>query len=161
MTVKPQDIKRFMMSEIEDTVVRQHQKAMGYLLATAHGLFRSHMAAVLDGTSLHMGHVLLLASLYAQNDLTQVQLAQISGIEKSSIVLFLDALEKDGWVERRRHPTDRRAHCVHLTEDGHARFTVVGLRLAKAESAALAVFDAGERAQLEGLLVRLIGHLEG
>ncbi len=149
------------MNDTEDTVIRQHRKAMGYLLATAHGLFRTRMAANLDGTPLHMGHVVLLASLYAQNDLTQVQLAQISGIEKSSIVLFLDALEKDGWVERRRHPTDRRAHCVHLTDDGRARFTVVGVGLAQAESQALAVFNADERVQLEALLVRLIEHLEG
>lgn len=145
----------------EDRVIAQHQKAMGYLLAQAHHLFRSRMAATLEGGPLHMGHVVVLASLYAQNDLTQVQLAQISGIEKSSIVLFLDTLEKDGWVERRRHPTDRRAHMVHLIEDGRARFTVVGQGLHAAETKALAVFNADERAQLEGLLLRLIGHLEG
>lgn len=119
------------------------------------------MAASLEGTSLNMGQVVLLASLYAQNDLTQVQLAQISGIEKSSIVLFLDALEKDGWVERRRHPTDRRAHLVHMTEDGRARFSLVGQGLHAAESQALAVFNTQDRTQLEGLLLRLIGHLEG
>lgn len=148
------------MSEIENKVIRQHQKAMGYLLATAHGLFRTRMAAVLDGTPLNMGHVVVLASLYAQNDLTQVQLSQISGIEKSSIVLFLDYLEKDGWVERRRHPTDRRAHLVHLTGEGFTRFTAVGLKLEAAQSNALAVFSPAERTQLEGLLVRLIDHLE-
>ena len=148
------------MSEIEDKVIRHHQKAMGYLLATAHGLFRVRMAGSLDGTGLHMGHVVVLASLYAQNDLTQVQLSQISGIEKSSIVLFLDFLEKDGWVERRRHPSDRRAHLVHLTEDGFTRFQAVGLKLDAAQSQALAVFSPAERAQLEGLLVRLIDHLE-
>ncbi|MGN6422178.1 MAG: MarR family transcriptional regulator [Asticcacaulis sp.] len=40
-------------------------------------------------------------------------LSKVTGIEKSSVVLFLDALEKDGWVERRPHPGDRRAHrCI-------------------------------------------------
>src|SRR3569623_1291279 len=111
------------MDPIEASINRQHQKAMGYLLAGAHGLFRAHLPKALEGTSVHMGQVVLLASLFAQNDLTQVQLTQVSGIEKSSVVLFLDALEKDGWVERRRHPTDRRAHLVHLTDRGRERFT--------------------------------------
>ena len=148
------------MSETEDTVKRAHQKAMGYLLARAHGLFHTRMTTALEGGPLHMGHVVILASLYAQNDLTQVQLTQISGIEKSSVVLFLDTLEKDGWLERRRHPTDRRAHLVHLTDEGRERFTRVGQSLHKTETDALSVFDANERAQLEGLLLRLIGHLE-
>ncbi|HVZ98829.1 MAG TPA: MarR family transcriptional regulator [Caulobacterales bacterium] len=83
----------------------------------------------------------------------------LSGIEKSSVVLFLDALEKDGWVERRPHATDRRAHAVHLTRKGRARFEQVGKRLAAAQEEALAEFSAAERKQLEGLLVRLITHL--
>ncbi len=149
------------MDEIEKKVVAYHQKAMGFLLVKSHTLFHSHMVKALENTSLHMGHVVVLASLYAQNDLTQVQLAQISGIEKSSIVLFLDALEKDGWLERRRHPSDRRAHLVHLTEDGRARFVPVGQALYAAQGEALSIFEPYEVAQLESLLVRLIGHLGG
>jgi len=148
------------MSKAEDRVIETHRQAMGYLLAQVHGLFRTRLAAALEGTALHMGHVLLLASLYTQNDLTQVQLTRIAGIEKSSVVLFLDALEKDGWVERRRHPTDRRAHSVHMTEAGRERFARIGQALHAAETDALSVFDAGERVQLEGLLLRLIKHLE-
>ena len=72
------------------------------------------MTAALAGETIHLGHVVLLASLLGKNDQTQTELTQTSGIEKSSVVLFLDFLEKDGWLERRRHPTDRRAHHVHL-----------------------------------------------
>lgn len=149
------------MDEIEKKVIAQHQKAMGYLLVKAQGLFHAHMVKALDGTSLNMGQVVVLASLYAQNDLTQVQLAQISGIEKSSIVLFLDALEADGWLERRRHPSDRRAHLVHLTEAGRMRFIPVGQALYAAQTQALAIFEPSETQALESLLLRLIGHLGG
>ena len=147
------------MDPIEDSIIRQHQKAMGYLLAGAHGLFRAHLTKALEGTSVHMGQVVLLASLFAQNDLTQVQLTQVSGIEKSSVVLFLDALEKDGWVERRRHPTDRRAHLVHLTDRGRERFSAIGLKLARAQDEALSVFTPQERGLLEEMLLRLIQRL--
>jgi len=148
------------MDEAEKIVVRTHEKAMGYLLAQAHNLYRARLAQVLEGTPLHMGHVVLLASLYARNDLTQVQLTRIAGVEKSSVVLFLDALEKDGWVERRRHPTDRRAHLVHLTDSGRERFIVIGKALGEVQEAMLSVFAPEERRQLEALLLRLIGHLQ-
>lgn len=148
------------MNKNEEMVVATHQKSMGYLLAKAHLLFRARMAATLEGTSLNMGHVVLLASLLAKNDLTQVELAQISGIEKSSIVLFLDVLEGDGWIERRRHPSDRRAHQVHLTDSGRDRFNVIGQGLYARESEALSVFTEQERAALTTSLLRLITHLE-
>jgi DNA-binding MarR family transcriptional regulator len=83
-------------------------------------------------------------------------LSKVSGIEKSSVVLFLDALEKDGWVERRPHPGDRRAHRVHLTENGRARFTQIGLKLKAAQDEALSVFAPDEREAFERYLLRLI-----
>jgi DNA-binding MarR family transcriptional regulator len=137
-----------------------HGEALGFLLARAHALVRARMTAVLEGGPLHLGHVVLLSSLQAQNDLTQVQLAQMSGIEKSSVVLFLDALESDGWVERRPHPSDRRAHCVHLTAKGRAQFRELGRGLQRAERDALCVLNVAEREQLQGLLLRLIAHLQ-
>ena len=147
------------MDETEDRIIAQHSKALGWLLAGAHGLYRQRMAAAVANESVNMGQVVLLASLFAENDLTQAQLSKVSGIEKSSVVLFLDALEKDGWVERRPHPGDRRAHLVHLTEDGRARFTQVGLKLKAAQDAALSVFSSDEREAFERYLLRLIGHL--
>ncbi len=148
------------MDEAEDRIIAQHSKSMGYLLARAHGLFREYISQALDGSGLHMGHLVVVASLHASNDLTQAQLAQISGIEKSSIVLFLDYLEAGGWVERRRHPSDRRAHLVHLTEAGRQRFAPVGAKLHAAQEAALGIFTADERNAFEGSLRRLIAHLE-
>jgi DNA-binding MarR family transcriptional regulator len=112
-----------------------------------------------------MGHVLLLATLRAQrglegeSTLTQMRLGQLSGIEKSSSVLFLDALEAEGWVERRRRPGDRRAHIVHLTEPGARRFEKVGRKLHARQRESLAPLSAGEQAQLLDLMTRLISHL--
>jgi DNA-binding MarR family transcriptional regulator len=72
------------------------------------------------------------------------------------VVLFLDVLEKDGWVQRRRHPTDRRAHHVHLTDAGRKRFIRIGKKLDAAQTKALAGLSHGEQAELEKLLTKLI-----
>jgi DNA-binding MarR family transcriptional regulator len=151
---------------LDDEIVQVHARSFGYVLAHVHGLFNARLAKALDGTGLHMGQVVVLATLWAQRELhqestlTQTRLAQASGIEKSSLVLFLDALEKDGWVERRRHPTDRRAHIIHLTDSGVARFAEVGVRLQKQQQLNLSVLSAHEQADLLRLMTRLLRHLQ-
>jgi DNA-binding MarR family transcriptional regulator len=142
-----------------------HTQSFGYAIASLHKLFRERLAETLAGTDLHMGHVLLLATLRAQRELhgdstlTQTRLGQLTGIEKSSLVLFLDALEKQGWVERRRHPGDRRAHSVHLTDDGARRFEAVGLKLYVQQQENLAPLSAAEQEKMMAMMTRLIAHL--
>jgi len=148
-----------------DEIRAFHAQSFGYTLAQLSRMFHDSLARTLDGTGLHMGHVLVLATLRAQRELhgestlTQTRLAQATGIEKSSLVLFLDALERDGWVERCRHPRDRRAHIVHLTEEGARRFEDVGLGLYRQQQANLAVFGEAEQAAMLEMMNRLVEHL--
>ena len=142
-----------------------HAQSFGYALARLNQLFRDSLARTLDGTGLHMGQVLVLATLRAQRELhgestlTQTRLAESTGIEKSSLVLFLDALERDGWVERCRHPRDRRAHIIHLTDEGARRFEQVGLGLYQQQQANLAVLNEAEQAAMLEMMNRLTEHL--
>lgn len=50
----------------------------------------------------------------------QTALATAVALRRSSLVSILDQLEKEGLVERRPVPTDRRANQVWLTEEGQA-----------------------------------------
>jgi DNA-binding MarR family transcriptional regulator len=138
-----------------------HGESAGYLLWQLSRLFNATLTGAIEGSGLHMGKVLILATLRAQRELnrgdrlTQTQLGRITGIEKSSLVLFLDALEEDGWVLRLPHPSDRRAHIVAMTEEGEKRFEQVGLALYRQQQDNLSALDASEQAQLADLLSRL------
>lgn len=138
-----------------------HAQSAGYLLWQLARLFSVTLTQAIAGSGLHMGQVLVLATLRAQREidrgdsLTQTQLGRITGIDKSSLVLFLDALEKDGWVKRLPHPRDRRAHIVSLTKDGEARFETVGQALHRQQQDNLSSLGEAERAQLSDLLTRL------
>ncbi|MEO5875476.1 MAG: MarR family transcriptional regulator [Streptosporangiaceae bacterium] len=50
--------------------------------------------------------------------LTQIQLAELCQLDKTTMVVTLDALERDGLAERHASPTDRRARIVVVTEAG-------------------------------------------
>ena len=148
-----------------DEIHAFHAQSFGYALAQLSRLFGESLSKTLEGTGLHMGHVLVLATLRAQRELhgestlTQKRLGEAAGIEKSSLVLFLDALERDGWVERRRHPTDRRAHIVQMTDEGARRFEQVGLGLYRQQEANLAVLSEAERRATLDVMNRLTEHL--
>lgn len=90
-----------------------------------------------------------------EGEVSQQQLGKAIGMDPSSMVAAIDELEAKGWVERRRHPSDRRAHALHITEAGRETLTR-GRRLAGgAQEQLLAPLDPTERAQLHELLLRL------
>jgi DNA-binding MarR family transcriptional regulator len=97
----------------------------------------------------------VLNVLDAEGEITQQALGVSTAIDPSSMVATIDDLEKRGLVERRQHPTDRRAHALHITEAGQETLTK-GRRLAReAQDRLLAPLSAEEREQLHGLLLRL------
>jgi MarR family transcriptional regulator, transcriptional regulator for hemolysin len=49
---------------------------------------------------------------------TQKELADLCALDKTTMVVTLDELERAGLAERRPSPTDRRAHIVSVTEEG-------------------------------------------
>ena len=87
--------------------------------------------------------------------MNQRRLSELTLIDKSSMVLLLDALEQGGWVRRVRDPDDRRAHIVEMTKEGAERFAALGVKLKKVQDEFLAPLDAQEQELLVDLLFRL------
>jgi MarR family transcriptional regulator, transcriptional regulator for hemolysin len=54
----------------------------------------------------------------APGDLTQIELARLSDLDKTTMVVTLDELEQAGYAERRPSPADRRARVVVVTDEG-------------------------------------------
>jgi DNA-binding MarR family transcriptional regulator len=93
--------------------------------------------------------------LEAEGAITQQKLGKCTGIDPSSMVSTIDELEAAGLVERRQHPSDRRAHALHITELGRTTLRQ-GRELARrAQEDLLAPLSADERKQLHALLLRL------
>ena len=89
--------------------------------------------------------------------MTQQELVDRSMIDPSSMVAVIDELEELGLAERQTHPSDRRKHAVHLTEEGSKtleRARAVGDR---DREGALRAADADEIETLRLLLRKLAG----
>ena len=128
---------------------------VGYMLSRAHQRFRQATLEALDGTGVNPGQLAVLGALSAARGLSQTELSAATGIEKSSMVLLIDALEAAGWVRRRPHASDRRAHALELTARGEQRLRVLGPKLQDAEARLLEPLSAAQRKTLLALLQRL------
>ncbi|WP_344933248.1 MarR family winged helix-turn-helix transcriptional regulator [Sphaerisporangium flaviroseum] len=90
---------------------------LSFLLDHTSHVLRTQMAAALAeiGLTARM-HCVLVHAL--EEERTQIQLAEIGDMDKTTMVVTVDALEKAGLAERRPSTTDRRARIIAVTEKG-------------------------------------------
>jgi DNA-binding MarR family transcriptional regulator len=96
--------------------------------------------------------------LEAEGEITQHALGKCMGSDPSSMVATIDELEAQELVERRRHPSDRRAHALHVTAKGRERLARGRELATQAQEDLLAPLSDEERKQLHELLLRLALH---
>jgi len=97
-----------------------------------------------------------LLALVREAPAAQRELAERCGLDPSSLVAVLDGLEERGWVERRRHPNDRRVHLIALTAAGAALYHRALPLAQRAEAEQLHGLGVDERRQLMRLLRKLV-----
>jgi DNA-binding MarR family transcriptional regulator len=90
---------------------------LSFLLDHTSHVLRTQMAAALAeiGLTARM-HCVLVHAL--EQERTQIQLAEIGDMDKTTMVVTIDALVKAGLAERRPSSTDRRARIIAVTEKG-------------------------------------------
>jgi DNA-binding MarR family transcriptional regulator len=95
-------------------------------------------------------------NLLAEGPVSQQELGEQLGIDRTTVVELIDDLERQGVVERRRNPSDRRSYGLHLTTKGRT----VQKRATKAFDAAVDEFfgplSSAERKALADMLTRVI-----
>ncbi|MDN3359309.1 MarR family winged helix-turn-helix transcriptional regulator [Actinomadura sp. DC4] len=101
---------------------------LSYLLSQASHVLTTQMAAAFTEIGITPREYCVL--FHAQEaERTQIQLAKISDLDKTTMVVTVDDLEKAGLAERRPSSTDRRARIIAVTEAGR-RAVAEGLRVA-------------------------------
>ncbi|HCL64974.1 MAG TPA: MarR family transcriptional regulator [Rhizobium sp.] len=95
------------------------------------------------------GHFPILIELWNQDGLTQRQLLDRIDIEQATMANTLSRMERDGLIERKPHPKDKRAQLVFLT--ARAR-DLKEEALAAAMEADEALFDGFRRFEKELML---------
>lgn len=134
-------------------------KSVGFTLSTLGFAVAAGFREQLAPLDIEPRDFALLRAVGAAEGLSQQAIGERLHVPPSRMVAFVDALEERGLLERRAHPTDRRARALHLTAEGRAL-------LGRAYGAAVAFesdlcrnLATGEREQLLALLNTIVASL--
>jgi MarR family transcriptional regulator for hemolysin len=93
---------------------------LAWLLSRVSHALATELTAALEGLSVTPRAQCVLGTAL-QGEYTQTALAETLGIDKTTMVVTIDALERAGLVERRTSSEDRRARVIAVTEAGAAK----------------------------------------
>jgi DNA-binding MarR family transcriptional regulator len=95
-------------------------------------------------------------SLLRQNTYSQVDLGRALDIDRTTMVALIDSLEQHGFVERQRHPSDRRQYIIVLTTAGTEAFQKAEEYARQSENEFLAPLTDKQKQELRTLLHLLL-----
>jgi len=126
----------------------------GALLDLLSRRMRAVGESALQSQGLRPRHLLTMTVLRDRGESSQADLAGTLQLDRTNVVGLLNELEREGLIERRRSPEDRRRHTVRLTEEGRERLARAEFTLAAAEDLVLAGLTAKQRDTLYELLAK-------
>ena len=118
---------------------------------------RRVVGEALEAEGVNRSQYALLASLEEFGAVSQAELSDRSGLDRSDVVRWVDELEVAGLVARTRDAGDRRRNVISLTAAGRRRLKALDGVLAKVQTAFLGALTATERDRLVALLGRVLG----
>ncbi|MGH2836413.1 MAG: MarR family winged helix-turn-helix transcriptional regulator [Solirubrobacteraceae bacterium] len=125
-----------------------------WLLSRANWLQKGEIEAALTCAGLTTRqHQVLLAAVDAEH--TQTRLANMLGLDKTTMMVALDELERAGLAERRALPNDRRARIVAVTAEGRKLLRKVDKAFVEANERVLSRLPENERSVFLQALERL------
>jgi len=105
---------------------------------------------------MRLKQLIALDHLRANDSCLQQGLGQMLMLDPNNCVLLLNELDKAGYVERLRDPTDRRRHIVQITPEGRRALEQAEGKLEALEGEVLGNLDQAERRQLHDLLAKAL-----
>ena len=123
----------------------------------AHRLMTERLAAV----GARGYHFRLLAALAEFGPSSQASLGRRTGMDRSDVVAAVSELARRDLLQRVIDPADRRRNVVTITQKGAAHLEQLDSVLAGVQDELLAPLSPAERAQLTGLLGRVLGSRSG
>jgi DNA-binding MarR family transcriptional regulator len=128
---------------------------LNWLLTQAHYALASELAVALEPLGLTpRGHAVLGAAQTGVH--TQKQLADLVGLDKTTMVATLDELERAGLARRVPSESDRRAHVVRVTPEGRRKVTAANKIAKRVDATVLGALGEETGDELIATLGRLV-----
>jgi DNA-binding MarR family transcriptional regulator len=100
----------------------------------------------------------VLTYLAERAEISQQEMANAMGIDRSEVVRLIDSLEKAGLVTRTRDPEDRRKYRLAITAAGNRLRADTDAKILEATDVLLARLTRAERETLHRLSLKALGY---
>jgi DNA-binding MarR family transcriptional regulator len=132
----------------------------GFLLRKVSTASFSAFAKIVGEHGLHPMHFGMLMILDAEEPVSQHELGERAGIDPSTMVMRMDALEERGLIERARSSEDRRSYEIRLSAAGRKLLRELGRKSKAHGDRFFAPLSDEERTELHRLLTKLAAGIE-
>jgi MarR family transcriptional regulator for hemolysin len=99
--------------------MKPEHTSIGLLLIDTGRLLRKRFEQNVRGTGLTRAQWQVLKEIYVKEGINQGALAELLEVEPITVGRLVDRLESAGLIERRPHPSDRRAWSLYLLPAAH------------------------------------------
>ena len=129
---------------------------VGYHMRRADAFTFQSFGAAFKNAGLSPGQLGVLLLVQANPGINQTRAGKALGVDRSTLVSIIDALESRSFLERTPSPNDRRSHALVLTGDGAAFLDQVRPLLDAHEQEVARNLSAAERETLIALLQKIV-----
>lgn len=88
--------------------------------------------------------------------ITQKEAGDMQQVDRTTIGQFVDSLCEKGMLERRPYPNDRRAYCLHLTDNGKSTLKKLKELANQCENECFSALSLQEREEYLSSLKKII-----
>jgi MarR family transcriptional regulator for hemolysin len=136
------------------------ESAPTFWINHASRLLMRHFEQRLRPLDFGMAYLPVVVALEEKGPLLQKQLAEHARVEQPTMAALLARIERDGFISREQHPSDKRATQISLSAKAKTRLPLAKERLKEVVDQALSGFSERERATLIALLRRVVNNLD-
>ena len=94
------------------------EESLGRWISVIHRYGHSYLEKKCGALDISHGHVAFLVGLYFRDDLSQEELSEALGLDKTTTARAIKKLLERGYVSISPDPADKRIHRLHLTPKG-------------------------------------------
>jgi MarR family transcriptional regulator, transcriptional regulator for hemolysin len=124
----------------------------GFLVKDVYRLWVRHFEQRAAQLGMSLTQCKVLVYLSRNEGTTQARLAELSDTDPMTLVRVLDRMERDGWIERRADPADRRAYRLFRKPPSDPVLSEITRIAEKARAEGLAGLSAEQREQMVEML---------
>src|SRR2546428_8185640 len=121
--------------------------------------YRGLLDALMDRIGLHRAQVNVLCRLFAQDGMTQSEIAEQLSVQGATITNMLQRMEEAGLVTRRRDPDDNRLVRVYLTDLGREKEHSITEQFMKVEQTVFEGISQQDRTMLRRAFKQIIKNM--